>query len=726
MSGLATINMESPVNLTDMLSHWSKLQPSKPAYKFHREDANSDEVSYLALERWAKAIGSELELRGLTGSRAILLYPPGLDFIVAFLGCLYAGVVAVPICPPRPRRSAPHLEAILANCAPSVVLSIEEMHQKGSRIFKSIDAIMALPWLHTESFRYSGSITGCRTTEVHHATLAFLQYTSGSTSSPKGVMVTHGNLLYNSDLIQKTFGTDEQTVAVSWLPHFHDMGLIGGILGPLYCGGTGVLISPAAFIKRPLFWLETISETKATISGGPDFSYAHCARKISPNDCKHINLSHWRLAFSGSEPVRQETIDRFVNTFASAGFRAEAFTTCYGLAEATLMVSSNQNQAPPISLEIDSTALRQNRIVLPRDEGGKNQAILGCGRQLPGQEIRIIDPDTYLECQQLCVGEIWVHGPSIAQGYWNSPKATEETFQARIQADDSNTTYLRTGDLGFFYKDELFITGRRKDLIIIRGRNFYPQDIEWTARQSHPLLQDSLAAAFSVEVNDQEELIVAIEFTLRNHDIDTELLFSALSQAIGAEHEIDVYAILLLKQGSIFRTSSGKIQRHACRSAYQRDDWSIVERWVHAPATTVSPITINTTFAPHRMVEEIRIWLVNNIAGLMSVPKQHIDIHAPFASLGLSSLQGVKLVEQLEKHLGHRVSPTWLYNHPSIMDLACFLAGKESVSETESRAALPSDEELWTEIEQLSEEELKTYVAKQMEDCSSLHGVENR
>ncbi len=420
-----------------------------------------------------------------------------------------------------------------------------------------------------------------RPPDVHGETLAFLQYTSGSTGTPKGVMLSHANLIHNSALICHAFEHTRSGVGVFWLPSYHDMGLIGGILQPMYYGRPNVLMSPMSFLQKPLRWLQAISRYKSTVSGGPNFAYDLCVRRISPEERRTLDLSSWSLAFNGAEPIRPETIAEFTRTFAQCGFHPEAFYPCYGLAEATLMVTGGMKTALPVIRTFDAKALESNQAVdaLPDEEG--TRTFVGCGKAFADQEVVIVDPETMTRRPDCRVGEIWVAGPSVAQGYWRHAEETAKSFLAYLK-DSGRGPYLRTGDLGFLHDGELFVTGRLKDLIIIRGRNFYPQDIEQTVEKAHPLLRSSSSAVFMIEVAGRERLGVVAEIERGRNRSPQELdeVFEAIRKSVSAEHEIPMEAIVLIKAGSIPKTSSGKIQRHACRNGFLRGtDLEIVAQW---------------------------------------------------------------------------------------------------------------------------------------------------
>ncbi|AUB35492.1 Glutamate-1-semialdehyde aminotransferase [Nostoc flagelliforme CCNUN1] len=555
----------------DILHNRALHQPDQKAFTFLQDgETESDSLTYKQLEQQAQAIASQLQSFGLTGERALLLYPPGLEFIVAFFGCLYAGVIGVPAYPTRSNQKMTRLSAIIADASAKVALTTNSLLKDIQNRFAQDSELSILHTLATDNID-SNQALKWQKPQVNSDTLAFLQYTSGSTGRPKGVMVSHGNLLHNQSMIQTAMKHTEKTIFVGWLPLFHDMGLIGNVLQPLYLGIPCILMSPVDFIRKPFLWLQAISRHKATTSGGPNFGYDLCVHKITSEQLATLDLSSWDVAFNGAEPIRTESIERFTQTFAPCGFRKEAFYPCYGMAETTLLVCGGLKTAPPVIRYFDATALEENLVVPGTVEQKGSRALVGCGRIWLNEEIVIADPVTLKRCPDNQVGEIWVSGGSVAQGYWQRPEQTKQTFQAYLQDANPNSSkpYLRTGDLGFIQDGELFVSGRLKDVIIIRGRNHYPQDIELTVEQSHQALKPGAGAAFGVEMDGQEQLVIVQEVErtyLRN--LDADRVVEAIQTAVSQFHELQVHTVLLLKTATIPKTSSGKIQRHACRAGF--------------------------------------------------------------------------------------------------------------------------------------------------------------
>ena len=674
----------------DLLSYRALHQPDKIAFTFLQdEDTELGSLTYQALEQQARAIAQMLVSINAQGERVLLLYPPGLDFICAFFGCLYAGVIATPAYPPRPNRSLGRVQTIVADAQAKFALTTKSLLANIESRFAQSE-IKDIHCLHTDKLPLHLA-SDWQKQNLQGENLAFLQYTSGSTGEPKGVMVSHGNLLHNSSLINQCFQDTRDSQGVSWLPPYHDMGLIGGVLQPIYVGASMTLMSPVTFLQRPLRWLKAISRYRATTSGGPNFAYDLCVNQITPEQKASLDLGNWQLAFTGAEPVRTETIERFAAAFATCGFRKEAFYPCYGMAETTLIVSGGVKDSLPISKTVQGEALELNKVIAASSSELGTKTLVGCGQRVGEQQIIIVNPDTLTCAEEDEVGEIWVSGESIAQGYWRKAKQTQATFQAYL-ADSKEGPFLRTGDLGFLQKGELFVTGRLKDLIIIRGRNHYPQDIELTIDNSHPAVRQGYGAAFAVEVKGEERLVIAQEIKrsyLRN--LDAEPIINAIRKEVVQQHELRPFAILLLKTGTIPKTSSGKIRRHACQAGFSQKNLNVVGEWrevrtdlnkLHQESyksdKSYNSLSVNQDKARvNNNQDNIQSWLVTRIAQKLGISPQEIDVREPFASYGLDSLQAVSLSAELEDWLGIKLSPTLVYDYPTIETLATYLSAGE-------------------------------------------------
>jgi acyl-CoA synthetase (AMP-forming)/AMP-acid ligase II len=581
--------------LVEMLRWRALHQPEQRAYTYLIDgDTEGEHLTFAELDFQSRMIAAMLQNRSASGERVLLLFPTGLEFIAAFFGCLYAGAIAVPLPPPnhaQPHRTLPRLRAIVNDARPLLALTISSIVAKIEGLLSLAPELGKISWIATDS-NSVGAPPDWQDPEVANDTLALLQYTSGSTASPKGVMINHRNLLENSSYINAVFDLPSEITSVTWLPAFHDMGLTNGIIQPLYKGRNCYLMPPQSFLQRPVRWLQAISRYRATISGGPNFAYELCVRKITPEQCEGLDLGSWKVAYNGAEPVRAETMKRFAESFASCGFQASSFYPSYGLAEATLFVSGESLKEKMVR-GVEVSALEQNRVVEMTDSKHNVRTLVGCGGPLLGTKIVIVDPEALSTSPTDCVGEIWVSGPSITAGYWNKPEESERTCRAFL-SDTGEGPFLRTGDLGFLRDGELFITGRLKDLIIIAGRNLYPQEIELTVQQSHPAVRPACCAAFSVDVADEERLIVAAEvephYLPNRHRangngngndngashppsngrlvLDVDGMVRAIRRAVAEEHDVRVHAVLLLRAGSIPKTSSGKLQRRACQASF--------------------------------------------------------------------------------------------------------------------------------------------------------------
>jgi amino acid adenylation domain-containing protein len=562
------VDLSIPTTLVSLLEARAATHPESLAYTFlpDGEEAGID-LTYRDLAIKAQATAARLLTAARPGDRALMLFPSCLEFIIGFFGCQYAGITAVPAYPPRRNQNLGRLKSIIDDCAPAVVMTTSKVMTVASPLFDETPGLQNLHWVCVDEV--DDALAGeWRLPSIDAQTLAFLQYTSGSTGNPKGVMVSHGNLLANEAMITAGFESRETDSVVSWLPMFHDMGLIGTTLQPLYIGTRAVFMSPASFLQKPLRWLQAVSDYRGTGICAPNFAYELCANQITDEQKAGLDLSCIRVALSGAEVVRPETIDTFCNAFASCGFARSAFTPTFGLAEATLMVTSAQKETRPLFRRVAAEALSRNSIEL-LDEASTDKALtlVSNGKSSLDGTVLIVDPVTRDVLPEGRVGEIWAGGPHIATGYWQRPEATAETFHATTA--DGRGPMMRTGDLGCLIDGELYITGRQKEVIIIRGRNHYPQDIEYTVQQAHVALKADAGAAFTVEVEGEEKLVIIQEVERRFRlTLNAEVVAAAVRQAVAEVHELQVHAIVFIRPGAILKTSSGKIQRGANRQAF--------------------------------------------------------------------------------------------------------------------------------------------------------------
>lgn len=576
MAILSSGNDASFANLIELLGARAAEHAQRVAFRFLTDgETEESRTTYTELESQARAIAASLASHSAAGERALLFYPAGPEFIAAFWGCVYAGVVAVPVFPARLQRQLPRLLAIAADAEAKFVLTTGKVRGQSEDLFKRAPALKKLEWLATNDLPASLAAEW-RDPGVNLETLAFVQYTSGSTAAPRGVMVSHGNLLHNLECLRDVFQFSPASVGVTWLPHFHDMGLIGGLLQPVYAGGEMVVMPPSSFLQRPVRWLAAVTRYRATTMVAPNFAYDLCVEKINAEQREALDLSSVNVALCGAEPVRPNTLAEFADAFGPCGFRKGAFRPAYGLAETTLIVSGRSDGGAPVTFPVVADKLLRNRVKPVEDGAAGARVLTGCGGIAPGLRVTIVDPQTLLPCAVDRVGEIWVCGPSVAQGYWRKPEETRQTFGAHLASGEG--PFVRTGDLGFLDQGRLFITGRLKDVIIIRGANHYPQDLEYTVERSHRALRPASGAAFSIEADGAERLIIVQEVNDADA-VPAEDAVASIRRALTESHEVHPDAIVLIEPRTISRTSSGKIQRYACREAFLAGALKIVHEW---------------------------------------------------------------------------------------------------------------------------------------------------
>lgn len=584
-------------NFVDVLRHRAADQPDREAFTFLGEDASETRCTYAELDAGAQAIAARLRESG--NGHVALLFPPGRHFVEAFFGCLYAGRVAVPVYPPdliNAERALVRLRHVFMDAHPTTIATTNEVRELLFKYEPRLSEMTGLHWLTTDDI--DASDTSWNEPDIAQHDVAMLQYTSGSTFAPRGVMLTHDNLMANSEFIKRAFAHDSESQGVIWLPPYHDMGLIGGILQPVYSGFPCALMSPMDFLQRPIRWLRAISRFRATTSGGPNFAYQLCARwqnlRGHRGDCDGLDLSSWRVAFNGAEPIHAATLENFTKTFSQYGFRPESFLACYGLAESTLAVTCAPSSVEAKIGLFDTQALEQGMLQPPVDQTFKTSQLVSCGRPQEDHEVLIVNPNTQLVCPEGLVGEIWVRGPSVAKGYWNKPAETEVTFSATLDGGTCGS-FMRTGDLGTFISGDLYVTGRLKDLMIIQGRNHYPHDIEETAAACHDDLRPNCGAAFTVPGENGEALIIVQEVR-RATGLDTDALIGKIRGAVARQHQVQVQGIALLPPRTLPKTSSGKIQRQLCRSLYQENKFDAVATWsLRVPVAAETSATETST-----------------------------------------------------------------------------------------------------------------------------------
>ena len=651
-------------NLNELLL-WRREHNSDQLVLTFLKDGEKEEANwtYEDLARRAWSIATLLQSFNSAGETALLLYPPGPDFTAAFWGCLAAGLIAVPVYPPRSNRNLLRLKAVIHDSQARTVLTTGPTLAKIRPFAESDAQLGALRYLSTDDLD-PGLAEEWRPPRVTGDSIAFLQYTSGSTAAPKGVMVSHSNLLENEALIQEAFRQNENSVIVGWLPLYHDMGLIGNMLQPIYVGARCILMPPMAFLQQPSHWLQAITHYRATTSGGPNFSYELCVRKITEEELARLDLSSWDLAFNGAEPVRSHTMKRFAERFSPVGFKARAFTPCYGLAEATLLVSGHVSDGEPLILELDTEALGQHQVRFPSEDSGVTR-VASCGQPATGNVVMIVDPESLRPSPPNQVGEIWLSSPSVAKGYWNLLLETEKTFHAHI-AGGTEEPFLRTGDLGFMRDGELFVTGRLKDLIIIRGRNYYPQDIEETIAIAHPALRAGCGAAFAIEKDGEEQLVIVQEAAVRS-DEELDKAIQLIARNIADVHELTPHAIVLIQAGTIPKTSSGKLQRHACKKDFLNQRLDVLKDW-RGPAARLQEGRTRPSSDSHKR-SAVETWVVAELARRTGIEPIEVDVHLPLMSYGLNSLAAVELCHNIQVHFGIEITSSDLFDGLTIAEL---------------------------------------------------------
>ena len=691
-----------PVTFVDVLRARAQQTPERLAYAFLVDGEVGDEIRLTnsELDRRARAVATHLQSVAAPGDRVLLLYPQGVDYITGFLACLYAGMVAIPIFPPRGKPTDMRIQLIAEDAASGLALTTDRIRTHFAHRLDHAPGLNQVNWVATDTV--AAELAGqWRVPQLDSESLAYLQYTSGSTGTPKGVMISHGNLLHNSEYTQGLWGYDASSSMVTWLPLFHDMGLIYGALQPLYMGFPCYMLSPAAFVQHPFRWLQAISHYRATHSGAPNFAYDLCVQKVTAEQRAQLDLSNWRMSLNAAEPVRADTFESFQTAFAPCGLPPHTVCHGYGLAEATLIVSGGRADRAPVFLDVRTDALEHDYVrpagaaeaaadasgtpdaAAPADgspfpvASTDTQRLVGAG--LPGDDARVViaDPVTLGACGAGEVGEIWVSSPSVAQGYWQRPEATAETFGAHLSGTGDGP-FLRTGDLGFMRAGEVFVTGRWKDLIIIRGSNYYPQDIELTVERSHPSLRPAgHGAAFSVTVDGDEKLVV-IQEVERSHlrRLAVDEVVAAIRQAVSSEHDLGVHSVVLLKTATVPRTSSGKIQRSTCRAAFLGGDLKAVAQWRQ-------PVAGSGAETPHEPAisrDRVHAWLLEKLSAYLQIPAAEIDIDEPLARYGLDSATAVGISGELEEWLSRPFPPMLLYDYPSIAAIARFVQTQDGPS----------------------------------------------
>ena len=647
-------------NILDVLRYRMEHTPDETAFIYLKDGEDDEErVTYRQLGNTASSLAVKMEDMNVTGKTALLLFPPGMEFVYSLFGCFFASVIAVPAYPPRKNRSLDRIRKIVQDSSASIVLTTKEIYESFNRSFSDVEELQNLEWV---VFQHNS----CPVTiqkKYNPEDVALLQYTSGSTGHPKGVMITHRNIMRNCEFIRQSFGFSRKTIAISWLPTFHDMGLVGQVFQPVYTGFPSVLMSPVAFFQQPVRWLNAFTKYKGTMGGAPNFAY-DLLTEIPEEERKNLDLSSIKTIYCGAEPIRKSTFDKFTESYKNFGLKPEMLYPCYGMAETTLITSGPPAGRGAVYLSVSGTALLQNKVKVVPENDEEAKHLVGVGYPWLDTIVRIMDPETLHPSADDEVGEIWVNGSSVAPGYWNNPDETQRTFKAHIPGDP-NTNYLRTGDLGFIHEGELFVSGRLKDMIIIHGMNIYPQDIEFIVENSHPVLRNNASAAFSVDVNGEERLVVVAEVeraAIVGLDIDP--VCDSIRQNIALETELVVHAVQLIRTASIPKTSSGKLQRRAIKESFLNKSLEIIgESYLEGYFHEHEQPTAETALI------NIEAWLMTWIHEKLKIPLNRIDTDRPITAYGLTSMKAISLQQDFLEKFGVNFPPYLFFEKSSLKQL---------------------------------------------------------
>ncbi len=706
--------------LVDILRAHARRQPEKIAFRYLRDgevDGPTDAWDFATVDRRARAVAEHL--RGLTrpDDRVLLVFPPGLDFVQAFLGCLYAGLIAVPAYPPNParlERTLPRFQSVVKACGATIALTSSDMVEATGMLAMFAPDLGSLRWFGVDSIPDELADAWTRPAGLSGDTTAFLQFTSGSTGDPKGVVIRQRHLLANEEMMRKAARSTSETVLVNWVPFYHDLGLIGGVLHGVYVGGSSVLMSPLHFLQKPMRWMRAVSHFGANISAAPNFAFELCARRAAPEDVAALDLSSWGMALCGAEPVRAETLRRFSETFAPGGFDPDSPFPGYGMAECVLSATGGSIRGGWRSVQLDKRALGLREVVLC-EPGEHAIELVGNGPPLPDAEVCAVNPETRARLGERLIGELWIRGAHVASGYWQRPEVNAEVFEARLKDEDGDperAPWLRSGDLGFIHEGEVYIVGRIKDLIILNGRNVYPQDVELTAERAHPGVKPGGCAAFSIDAEGGERLVLVAEFDARRGA--PEEGSAKIRAALAEEHELEVHKIVLIKPRSLPKTSSGKVQRRGCAAAFAADELKVVHEDTSTSAPAPAPAESEPEPAPPpgASVEELRTWLTGLVARRVGVDAASLAASESFSNFGMDSRALVSLSGEVADGLGIEVPPSLLYDYSTLEALAEHLHSKRFRARLDAVVA-----RALAELEGLGEDERETLRARIIESA---------
>lgn len=664
----------------ELLQKQTKQQKNKIAFRFFtQEETPAIQLTYGQLFEKVTCLANYLQKLAQPGDRILLILPPGIDYVVSLLACFAAGIVAVPIYPPDNRHldlSLQIFKTIAADAQTNLVLTNTATQTLFADLFKQQNLSNDFVWLKPETESNTDNHQWVAP-NINSQTLAILLYTSGSTGAPKGVMLSHGNLLHDAAIMSQRCQINDQDIFAIWLPPYHVSGIFSGIVLPLFAGAETILFSPQQFLEKPQRWLEIISHYRATMSGSPTFAYDVCAAAISEQTLKSIDLSSWRCAVIGGEPIRKETMDRFSAKFNQYGFRAEAFFSMYGLTESTMISTGGNLETTPGGLSITRKGLENQQAILSDEQHAASLYYVNSGSALPSMTLKIVNPTTFIECHDQEIGEIWLAGGSVAQGYWNKPQETQNTFQAFTQSGEG--PFLRSGDLGFIFEQSLYVTGRLKEMIIIRGINYYPDDIEHSVLQSHESLRNAICVAFALDIENEERLVLTLELKQAHAVEEQQALLEKIKSNVARRHGIQVYGIVFLPSGiTTLRTTTGKVQRNACKVKVSTGEWQCLRGVVAAQTVTTNSasmkMAIEKTSLLAMSANEAKLvlqgYLQEHIQTLCALDNSSFSINAPIANLGIDSIMMVKLLSQFRTDLVVNIPITCFYDQTTIASLA--------------------------------------------------------
>lgn len=656
--------------IVDSIINNAKLKPDAIAFRYiTRFEDLPIELTYKQLFIRANTIAHFLKKNAKANSRIMLFYPPGLDYVLAFFGCLLAGMVAVPLYPPRKNSKSDRIFKVAQSCQSHVALTVgSEINTIKTSWVEQNKSNLELVFFATDELITDESLEYVHP-DINAESAAFFQYTSGSTGTPKGVVISHENIIANVHYLSSVSTGNKDDIFVNWLPLFHDLGLVTAVLWPVFLGAPSTLMAPATFVRNPINWLKAISLYRGTMCGGPNFAYDLCTNKISAADLSDIDLSSWRVAYNAAEPIRASTLRKFTERFSKVGFKNEAFYPCYGMAEATVCVSGGKFNEPPKVLCVDKKSLAEGKLEFVDSSNPHATEIVGCGVAHPPHHLKIVAPESGLEVEDGTIAEIWFSGPSVSSGYWQLPEVTSDTFDQTIlnsSASDTNANaqggYLKTGDLGVMWQGELFVTGRIKDLIIFCGRNFYPQDIELSAADAHPSIRSGAVAAFSI-LHDNKELLVVVAEIEREHlrSLDPIAVQDAIRQRVFLDHEVHIDEIVLIKPYKIPVTSSGKIQRRLTKEWYEENSLESITPTKAKTQNELKPVASTIGLILHK------IWCD-------TLKKNEIGADENFFDIGGNSLAAIEIIAEIRNQISAiNIDTNEIFEYPTIEKLAAYI-----------------------------------------------------